>query len=140
MNNQIMEYKMKKLFLTIIVLSGLIGMQTYAAQQKRLVDHQAMQKYGYPLFEAIEKDNIKDVSYYIQKMDDERYMYISSLRNKGGLTPLFFAIEKGKLEITELLINKGFPVNTKAGPYPIHKAIENNQLDIVKLLLERGGR
>ena len=61
--------------------------------------------------------------------------------NKGGLTPLLFAVRQGNVESVNALLKAGADINqVSAGDHtsPLLLATINGQFDLAKLLLERG--
>ncbi|WP_456201480.1 ankyrin repeat domain-containing protein [Wolbachia endosymbiont of Protocalliphora sialia] len=62
--------------------------------------------------------------------------------DKQGYTPLHYAAWRGRLEIAELLVDKGASINTAdastAGKKPIHVAAENNSKSIIEFLISKG--
>jgi ankyrin repeat protein len=63
-------------------------------------------------------------------------------RDKDGYTMLHLAAKAGRLQLVELLVAKGTPVNIRSHDgsnlTPLHLAAGENQLDTVTLLLEKG--
>ncbi|WP_338405958.1 ankyrin repeat domain-containing protein [Wolbachia endosymbiont (group A) of Longitarsus flavicornis] len=62
--------------------------------------------------------------------------------DKQGYTPLHYAAWRGRLEIAELLVDKGASINaadaSTAGEKPIHVAAENNSKSIIEFLISKG--
>ncbi|MGL9761743.1 MAG: ankyrin repeat domain-containing protein [Wolbachia sp.] len=62
--------------------------------------------------------------------------------DKQGYTPLHYAAWRGRLEIAELLVDKGASINaadaSTAGKKPIHVAAENNSKSIIEFLISKG--
>ncbi len=61
--------------------------------------------------------------------------------NKGGLTPLLFAVREGNMKTAEVLLNAGADVNqVSAGDHssPLLMATINGQFDLAKMLLAKG--
>jgi Ankyrin repeats (3 copies)/Ankyrin repeat len=60
-----------------------------------------------------------------------------------GSTPLFFACDRGYLDIARLLIERGADVNVKDtfyGATALSWAMQNNHPDVLKLLLDHGAK
>jgi len=64
----------------------------------------------------------------------------------NGATPLWLAINHGRLEVAELLLSYGAPVNARVTTTiggrssdlaPLEQAVQNNNKEMIKLLLER---
>jgi ankyrin repeat protein len=67
--------------------------------------------------------------------------YGDLIGNKGGLTPLLFAVREGNAEAVQALLKAGADVNqVSAGDHtsPLLMATINGQFDLAKLLLEKG--
>uniref|UniRef100_A0A3Q3APQ9 Ankyrin-1 n=1 Tax=Kryptolebias marmoratus TaxID=37003 RepID=A0A3Q3APQ9_KRYMA len=58
-----------------------------------------------------------------------------------GFTPLHVASKYGKVDVAELLLERGANPNAagKNGLTPLHVAVHHNNLDVVKLLVSKGG-
>jgi hypothetical protein len=64
-------------------------------------------------------------------------------KSSYGQTPLFFACDRGYLEIAKLLVDRGADVNVEDTFYhasALSWAVEKNRLEIVKLLLDHGAK
>lgn len=102
---------------------------------------------------AISKGSLENLEYLINKGDTPDF------EEPEGLTPLLhLAIDTGKLEIVEILLNYGAnnvnvelkepselpdlkfnsPIPFKNGTTPLHRAVVTTKEDVVKLLLDRG--
>lgn len=73
-------------------------------------------------------------------LDRVNYLYLNS-KEDLDYSPLAIAVTRGHFKIVELLINKGFDVNTRdyKGRTPLHYVGEYNYLEIAKLLLANNG-
>jgi ankyrin repeat protein len=68
--------------------------------------------------------------------------YGDLIGNKGGLTPLLFAVRDGSLETVEVLLKAGAKINhVSAGDHtsPLLMATINGRFDLAKMLLAKGG-
>ena len=64
-------------------------------------------------------------------------------KSEYGQTPLFFACDRGYLEIVKLLVDRGADVNVEDTFYhasPMSWAAQKNRIEIVKLLLDHGAK
>jgi hypothetical protein len=64
-------------------------------------------------------------------------------KSSYGQTPLFFACDRGYVDIVKLLLDRGAEVNLKDtfyGQTPLGWATSKNRLEIVKLLLDHGAK
>ena len=63
-----------------------------------------------------------------------------NLVDNMGRTPLCIAVTYDKINIVELLLNKGADVNLpdRAKVTPLSIAVKNNNIDMIKLLLDKG--
>ena len=64
-------------------------------------------------------------------------------KSSYGQTPLFFACDRGYVEIVKLLIDRGADVNVEDTFYhasPLSWAAQKNRIEIVKLLLDHGAK
>lgn len=85
------------------------------------------------IFNWIEKDNMTAIN-KISPNDPSL-----SLRNEDGLTPLHWAAGLGKIEITQLLIDKGadiFALDSTMGVSILHKAVYSGNSQTVSLLIK----
>ena len=67
--------------------------------------------------------------------------YGDLIGNKGGLTPLLFAVREGNVETVQVLLKAGADINqVSAGDHtsPLLLATINGRFDLAKMLLERG--
>jgi len=67
--------------------------------------------------------------------------YGDLIGNKGGLTPLLFAVREGNVETVQALLKAGADINqVSAGDHtsPLLLATINGRFDLAKMLLERG--
>jgi len=72
---------------------------------------------------------------------DRGLSYADLIGNKGGLTPLLFAVRQGSAESVVALLKAGADVNQTSGgdhTSPLLMATINGQFDLAKILLERG--
>lgn len=65
------------------------------------------------------------------------------MRDYSGWTPLHEACNHGHVEVVELLLKYGAPVNDRGGPHcdgvtPLLDAASNGNLEIMELLLNHG--
>lgn len=68
--------------------------------------------------------------------------YGDLIGNKGGLTPLLFAVRDGSLETVDVLLKAGAKINhVSAGDHtsPLLMATINGRFDLAKMLLTKGG-
>ncbi|MGH2901385.1 MAG: ankyrin repeat domain-containing protein, partial [Solirubrobacteraceae bacterium] len=68
--------------------------------------------------------------------------YGDLIGNKGGLTPLLFAVREGNVESVQALLKAGADINqVSTGDHtsPLLMATINGQFDLAKMLLEKGG-
>lgn len=86
------------------------------------------------LFDAVEKENVERVSYFINLRTD------LDIRNAVGGTPLHQAIIMENEEILKLLLEGGACVNAQDmnENTPLHLAGQSGKIDLVKLLLNFG--
>ena len=71
---------------------------------------------------------------------DRGLSYADLIGNKGGLTPLLFAVRQGSAESVVALLKAGADVNQTSGgdhTSPLLMATINGQFDLAKVLLER---
>ncbi|HEU4460620.1 MAG TPA: ankyrin repeat domain-containing protein [Methylibium sp.] len=61
-------------------------------------------------------------------------------RNASGETPLMMAALKGRLEVCEVLIERGAEVAPASGWTPLHYAAAGDSLPVTRLLLQHGAR
>lgn len=90
-----------------------------------------------PLAQAIEDNNIAKARNLLTKDKS----LVNKVFEGSPNTPLFWAIEVGKINMVDLLISFGANVNVKSGMFhepPLFKAIEGGHLDIVELLIKNG--
>ena len=61
-------------------------------------------------------------------------------RDEDNLTCLHAAAEYGNVEVSEMFIDKGIPIDTIAGPgsTPLMHAVSTNRSEVVEMLLRRG--
>jgi len=87
------------------------------------------------LIAAARKSNVEAVRDLLAKGADP------NAKTPYGATPLFFACDRGSLEIVKILVERGADVNVKDTFYnstAVGWAVSKNHVAIVKLLLEKG--
>ncbi len=87
------------------------------------------------MFDAIVQNNINEAKGLIRKIES------INTESKHELTPLYVAIQEGRLDIVEILFErKHFSVKDKDiyGCNPLHWAAQQGNLNIAKFLVERG--
>ena len=87
------------------------------------------------LIAAARKSNAEAVRELLAKGADP------NAKTPYGATPLFFACDRGSLEIVKMLVERGADVNVKDTFYnssAVGWAVSKNHVAIVKLLLEKG--
>ncbi|KAK7083473.1 acyl-CoA binding domain-containing protein 6 [Halocaridina rubra] len=84
-------------------------------------------------FDWVKENNIER----IRNGDTE---VILSARDENGMTVLHWAADRGYVDMTEVLLEKGFSVNIQdeSGQTPLHYAASCGHLDLIKLLLSNG--
>lgn len=75
--------------------------------------------------------------------NDVALFLISNMKKEkdiAGNRPLHAAAENGNVEMTGILLDRGFDVNARDnwGETPLHNAISRDYLDIAKMLIEKG--
>jgi ankyrin repeat protein len=85
-----------------------------------------------PLIGAVENPEIANI--LIEKGADIK------ARDGQGWTALFYAVDKGRLDMVKLFLDKGADIHTKSnnGDSLLVHAIDSNQPDIVEFLLQNG--
>ena len=60
--------------------------------------------------------------------------------NSRGKTSLHWSVQRGRLDVVELLLSRGVEINVKNlyGETPLDLAVQNGELDIAKFLVEKG--
>jgi hypothetical protein len=87
------------------------------------------------LIAAARKSNVEAVKELLAKGADP------NAKTPYGATPLFFACDRGNLEIVTILVERGADVNVRDTFYnstAVGWAVSKNHVAIVKLLLEKG--
>jgi ankyrin repeat protein len=87
------------------------------------------------IHQAAADGDIKEIKLYIENGAD---VYG---RDKHGLIPLHYAVDKGQKNIAELLLSHGADINAKSdfyGATALHLATGGGSCDVVKLLLTKG--
>lgn len=89
------------------------------------------------LIVAARKSNVEAVKELLAKGADP------NAKSPYGATPLFFACDRGSLEIVRMLVDRGADVNVQDSFYKstaVGWAVSKNHVAIVKLLLEKGAK
>lgn len=83
---------------------------------------------------AAQEDRPKEIKELIEKGADV------NAANLRGLTPLMAAVDRGRLDIADLLLKEGADVEAKdfTGTTALMRAAFNGEFEIVQLLLEKG--
>lgn len=71
----------------------------------------------------------------------KKHIHQVNLVDSYGYTPLHYAVKKGHLEATELLLNNGAYVNAttcQGGVSVLHRAILGGNVAVVQLILKHG--
>src|SRR5258708_18479040 len=87
------------------------------------------------LLAAVRKQDVPSVKALLDKGANV------NAKSPYGATPLFFAADRGNMEIIKLLLDKGADVNVKDtfyGATALTWAAEKGRVEIIKLLLTRG--
>jgi len=86
------------------------------------------------LIKAVKNNDLEEVKFVLKDFPDSLFKL-----DKYGQSPLHYSAEKGNLEITKFLLDKGLK-NTidKSGHSPLFFACRENHAEVVKLLLENG--
>ncbi|WP_264688569.1 ankyrin repeat domain-containing protein [Wolbachia endosymbiont (group B) of Catoptria pinella] len=84
------------------------------------------------MFDAIVRDNINEAKDLIRKIES------INIESRHELTPLYVAIQAGRLDIVEILFDrKHFSVKDK-DIHPLHWAAQQGNLNIAKFLVDQG--
>ncbi|WP_265024115.1 ankyrin repeat domain-containing protein [Wolbachia endosymbiont (group A) of Epagoge grotiana] len=84
------------------------------------------------MFDAIVRDNINEAKDLIRKIES------INIESRYELTPLYVAIQAGRLDIVEILFDrKHFSVKDK-DIHPLHWAAQQGNLNIAKFLVDQG--
>ncbi len=84
------------------------------------------------MFDAIVRDNINEAKDLIRKIES------INIESRHELTPLYVAIQAGRLDIVEILFDrKHFSVKDK-DIHPLHWAAQQGNLNIAKFLVDKG--
>jgi len=65
---------------------------------------------------------------------------VNAIKDIMGMSPLMVAVEKGSIEIIDILLNNGSDINIKGadGTTPLMIAAENGRRDVVEILINKG--
>lgn len=84
------------------------------------------------MFDAIVRNNINEAKGLIRKIESV------NTESKNELTPLYMAIQGGRLDVVKVLFDrKDFSVENK-DTYPLHLAAQEGKLNIAKFLVDKG--
>ncbi|OAB79342.1 hypothetical protein WSTR_05300 [Wolbachia endosymbiont of Laodelphax striatellus] len=82
------------------------------------------------MFDAIVRNNINEANDLIRK--------IETIEGKSGLTPLYIAIQAGRLDIVKTLFDRKHSGVQGKDVYPLHLAAQEGKLNIAKFLVDKG--
>ncbi|MFT4314937.1 MAG: ankyrin repeat domain-containing protein [Wolbachia pipientis] len=82
------------------------------------------------MFDAIVRNNANEANDLIRK--------IEIIEGKSGLTPLYIAIQAGRLDIVKTLCDRKHSSVQGKDVYPLHLAAQEGKLNIAKFLVNRG--
>lgn len=91
---------------------------------------------SFPLHDAIEEHNIKDIAVYLLRNENINI----EQTNNFGQTPLLFAVSFGLVDVVKLLLASGAVVNCKDnyGVSALRYAVEGGDFEMASLLISNG--
>jgi hypothetical protein len=84
---------------------------------------------------AIEQNNYSEFTKVLDRLLEDNYFQVNAL-DEHGETLLGIAVERGRLDMVHLLLDRGAAPNS--ADYALHQAVENENMQIIDLLLDRG--
>ncbi|MFP3021113.1 MAG: ankyrin repeat domain-containing protein [Wolbachia sp.] len=84
------------------------------------------------MFDAIVQNNINEAKGLIRKIES------INTESKHELTPLYMAIQEGRLDIVEILFERKYFSIKDKDVHPLHLAVQEDKLNIAKFLVDRG--